>query len=110
MLIWGVRRLATSFLTMNAVQEFSEGREYGNTPRELRRTIVAGFAIGLFASTAGMIGAYFEHRLDSRVLWPVLGLFVMPAAVMTVAVLPTLFFHIRFSDRRVQHVFSAASL
>ena len=94
---------------MNAVQEFSEGREYGNTPRELRRTIVAGFAIGLFASTAGMIGAYFEHRFDSRVLWPVLGLFIMPAAVMTVAVLPTPFFTFGSLTVELSTFFSAAT-
>jgi hypothetical protein len=90
---------------MNAACPTAEEREYGNTTRELRRITIVGLAIGVFAATAGAIGAYYERRLDAGTVWIAFGLLVTPVVVMVIAVLPTLLFHIRLCAARVQHVF-----
>ena len=78
--------------------------EFGNTLKDVRQVVFAGFAIGGIAIVASVLLAmYFGNHLE-RPEW-LIPVFLAPPLVLFIGIIPTYLFHIRTRNGNVEHVF-----
>ncbi len=76
---------------------------FGNTTEQLRRGVVVGLVVGVVAYIFCAAMFVFYERLPLERLIPLTFVLVLPALVISLAILPTLMFSIHLVGEWVEH-------
>jgi len=77
---------------------------YGNTLKNVKAATLVGFAIGVFADVAAIIGISAEGRWSHAHPWVLLPLGLGPAVLLGLIVSLTAMFGVKVQDGRIQRL------